>query len=360
MIDGQATFFDGRTARVHKVSISLAGADLRVVGEHLNSPVAWSVDGLTAAARLRDDEPLRLSHVSMPAARLVVPQSQLAEAIRIAAPQLKPESGGSQFVRYGAWFVGCLAVLLAVGYFTMTYAPQQFAGLVPRSWSLRFGENLEKSLVETAKRCSSSESDRALSAIAAALAEGNPDMPAVRIRVYDMPLVNAFTLTGGLVVLTRGLIDKADRPEEVAGVLAHEIGHAALLHPEAQLIRVTGLQLLLSVVSGGSANSNTAGLAGLAAILRSSRDAEREADAYAIAMLTAARIDPLGFKSFFEKVSADRPAIANQTLSAIGNIFATHPGVAERMNAIQPLPAGVAARPVMSDAQWQALRKICN
>jgi beta-barrel assembly-enhancing protease len=163
-----------------------------------------------------------------------------------------------------------------------------------------------------------------------------------------------------LVVLTRGLIDKADRPEEVAGVLAHEIGHAALLHPEAQLIRVTGLQLLLSVVSGGSANSNTAGLAGLAAILRSSREAEREADAYAVAMLTAARIDPLGFKSFFEKVSADRPKIANQTISAIGNIFATHPGVAERMDAIQPLPGGVAPQSIMSDAQWQALRKICG
>ncbi len=351
-------FFDGKTARDHQVDIRLASSHL-VIANDSGIDLQWSLADLEAIEPFRLGQMLRLTHLSAPGARLNVAERFLAERIVAAAPQLKPVGAGKTFIKYTAWFLGCLALLAGILHFALTYAPQQFAGLIPASWGRQVGDGLEKSLAAGAKLCSQRAGEQALAAMTAALSEGNPDLPPIRIRVYDMPLVNAFTLPGGAIVMTSGLINKADRPEEVSGVLAHEMGHAHHLHPEAQLIRVTGLQLLLSVVSGGTASSSTANLAGLAAILRSSRDAEREADAYALSMMERARIDPLGFKTFFEKILGERPGTGNETASALGNVFATHPGTKDRIALIKPLPAGVQPKSVMSDAQWQDLRKIC-
>jgi beta-barrel assembly-enhancing protease len=352
-------FFDGKTARDHQVTIIVSADHLAISNENGIS-LQWRTGNLGSVEPYRLGQMLRLTHPSAPGARLNIAERFLAERIVAAAPQLKPGSAGKSLFKYGAWFVGCLSLLAGILHFALTYAPQQFAGLIPARWSRQVGDGLEKSLAEGAKLCTQAAGERALTVMTAALAEGNPDLPPIRIRVYDMPLVNAFTLPGGGIVLTSGLIKKADRPEEVAGVLAHEMGHAHHLHPEAQLIRVTGLQLLLSVVSGGTANSSTANLAGLAAILRSSRDAERDADAYALSMMERARIDPLGFKAFFEKMAAEIPQIENKTVLALGNVFSTHPGTKDRIARIKPLPAGIQAKPILSDIQWQDLRKICS
>ena len=125
-------------------------------------------------------------------------------------------------------------------------------------------------------------------------------------------------------------------------------------------MRVAGLQVLLSVATGTSGGTNTSSIAGLAAILRSSRDAEREADAYAVAMLGAAHIDPLGLKRFFEKVMAEEGKSSGGALSKLGSVFSTHPGTAERVDLIKPLPSGVQLRSPLSEAQWKDLKAICG
>jgi beta-barrel assembly-enhancing protease len=144
----------------------------------------------------------------------------------------------------------------------------------------------------------------------------------------------------------------------VAGVLAHEIGHVGHKHPEAQMIRVMGVQVLLSLASGGGDTFGSA--AAMLTILRYSRDAEREADAYARDMLKAAAIDPLGFKAFFESIKKETGELEEGTLGKLTSIISTHPMTDERIAAIEPLPAGVIARAVLNDADWRALRGICG
>jgi beta-barrel assembly-enhancing protease len=356
---GHARYFDGKTAKDHDVTLNLSAAHLSIRNE-ADISEEWPLTELRAIEPYRAGQMLRLMIASQPGARLNVSDGSLAHCIAAAAPQLAAASAEKSVLKVGAWFLGGLAVLAGIAHFALTYAPDHFAGFIPQNFARKMGDGFEKSLVADAKICTTAAGEKALATMAGALAEGNADMPAIRIRVYDMALVNAFTLPGASIVLTRGLLEKADRPEEVAGVLAHEIGHAQHLHPEAQLIRVAGLQLMLSVVSGGTANSSTANIAGLAAILRSSREAEREADAHALSVLNVARIDPMGFKTFFEKMSKDSPDTGGETVSALGNIFSTHPGTADRMALIKPLPAGVQAKPVMTSAQWQDLRKICS
>lgn len=292
--------------------------------------------------------------------RLIIGEQGFIEQLLTQAPHLKGGFNAKRAMSPFFWIGGGLGILAGLIYLTLNFAPQRLAVLLPDEWSKRVGEQMEASLVQKAKVCRTPDGDRAMAAMLANLADGNPDIPPLRVRVYDIPIMNAFALPGGYVVLTRGLLREATEPGEVAGVLAHEVGHVAHHHPEAQMIRIAGMQVLISVATGTSGGNNASSLAGLAAILKSSRDAEREADAYAIAMLSAARVDPMALKLFLEKILKEEGKFSGRVFSNLGTVFSTHPVTTERIAQIKPLPADVAPRVPLSDAQWKDLKAICG
>jgi predicted Zn-dependent protease len=116
------------------------------------------------------------------------------------------------------------------------------------------------------------------------------------------------------MVMSAGLIAKAQSPDEVAGVLAHELGHVALRHPEAAIVRVYGLQAIISIFTAGQGAETISSVAGILALLSYSREAEEEADAYASKVMDRAQIDPKGLRTFFTRcLSAPRWAKRKQT-----------------------------------------------
>jgi Zn-dependent protease with chaperone function len=355
----EAVYFDGETARDNRVVVSLEPNSLHFSGDGVPAQ-NWNLSGLTAIDPPHMGQPLRLSHEGQAGARLSIRNDAFTQELLIAAPHLKGGFHPKRALRLFLWIGGGLSILAGLIYLTLNFAPQRLAVLLPDAWSKRVGAQMEASLVQHAKVCQTPDGDRAIAAMLANLAEGNPDMPPLRVRVYDIPIMNAFALPGGYIVLTRGLLREATDPGEVAGVLAHEVGHVAHHHPEAQMIRIAGMQVLISVATGTSGGNNASSLAGLAAILKSSRDAEREADAYAVAMLSAARIDPTALKHFFEKILKEEGKTSGSAFLNLGTIFSTHPITTERMERIMPLPADVALRPPLSDAQWKDLKAICG
>ena len=139
----------------------------------------------------------------------------------------------------------------------------------------------------------------------AAAASGSPMQ--VRVMLLDWRLVNAFAMPGGQIILTRGLVQTAGSPDEVAGVLAHELGHALELHPETGLVRAMGLAAAAQLIFAGSAGTvSNVGL--VLTQLRYTRIAEREADVHALRMLKGAGISAKGFGDFFERLEGKRPA----------------------------------------------------
>jgi Zn-dependent protease with chaperone function len=354
-----AIFFDGDTARDNRVVVNLETSALLFASDGVPAQ-SWSLSGLTAIDPPHRGHALRLSYDGQPGARLILRDEQFIQQVLIAAPHLKGGFNSARALRLFSWIGGGLAVLAVLVYLTLNFAPQRLAMVLPDAWSQRVGEQMEASLVQSAKVCQSPGGVKAIAAMLAMLAEGNPDMPPLRVRVYDIPIVNAFALPGGHIVLTRGLLREASEPGEVAGVLAHEIGHVAHHHPEAQMVRIAGMQVLISVATGTSGGTNASSLAGLAAILKSSRDAEREADAYAVETLSAARIDPMGLKHFFEKILKEEGKFSNGALTRLGTVFSTHPVTTERIDLIKPLPATIPLRHPLTEAQWQDLKAICG
>lgn len=354
---GEAVYFDGEVAADRAVSIAIEGTHLRISDGNVPEQI-WPAKLLAAVHAHEPGRPLRLSHGSFPGKRLVVSDPQLIAAIVGLAPQLLGKPSPRHLLRGAAWVCGAIAAVAVAGYLVVQAAPRTVAQIVPAVWMDRIGQQLERSLAEGASRCDSQMTLRALSAMATRLTEGDSDLPPLSITIYDLPMVNAFAMPGGRIVLSRALITAAESPVEVAGVLAHEIGHVVRQHPEAQIIRAVGIQVLIAAVTGGG--GDTLGtIAGLATILRYSREAESEADAYAVELMHRAAIDPEGLKSFFTRLLKDEK-LSPDAFGNIGSVLSTHPGTEERIASIQPLPEGVTARPVLSAEEWQALRNTCG
>ena len=352
-----ARFFDGEIAMDHEVRADLE-ADALVFGSGDVAERRWPYGGLIAVDAPRPGLPFRLTHERARGTRFVIADQAAIAALVVRAPHLRGGINARKTGRVLGIAVGSIAAIALVAWLALTAAPRFLASILPESWRQSLGDTVEASFVEGSKTCGTAEGKAALDAFVSRLKQGNPDLPVFSLRVFDFGMVNAFALPGGRVVLSRQLIDAAESAEEVAGVLAHEIGHVHHRHPEEGMVRGMGLQVLLSLASGGGDTMGS--MASILAVLRYSRDAEREADSYAREALVAGAIDPMGFKHFFETIRQMEGEPENGVFGKLGGILSTHPMTDERITAIQPLPPGVVARPVLTPAQWASLRAICG
>jgi Zn-dependent protease with chaperone function len=356
-----AQYFDGEIAKARTVEVNDDGANLTFSGT--DTPyTSWNIKGLHSIDPPAPGQPFRMTHEDKPGARLIIRDEAFIKTLISRSPHLKGGYSGRDIAHIFGWTVGGLAAVAGIGYLALTFLPDRVAHILPNTWRDRVGKQIEDSMVSNSRICHSTLGDEALATMVGNLAEGSPDMPAIAVRIYDMPILNAFTVPGGHIILTRELIEKADSPEELAGVLAHEIGHVAFFHPEAQLVRLSGMQVLVSIFTGSNGGDLTADVAFMAAILRYSREAEWQADGYARQTLVNASIDPEGLKRFFLKIIQleNGGHSASGPLAKLGGLFNTHPGTEDRIKAIEPLPAGKIAKPALTADQWKALKDICK
>ena len=149
--------------------------------------------------------------------------------------------------------------------------------------------------------------------------------------VPDEPGVNAMALPGGIVLITQGLLALRTRGDlsvdELAAVLAHEVGHIELGHSRRREVQATmsSWATRLGPTPGGLVGRIAMG-AGLSALQkRASRDAEKEADAWAVGMLRAAGYDTGGLATFLRRIAG---------WSRSAGLWSTHPSPEERIEAL--------------------------
>lgn len=131
--------------------------------------------------------------------------------------------------------------------------------------------------------------------------------PAIEVLVVDSPVINAFTVPGGVVCIYTGLMKTLSSPEELAAILAHEMSHAAFRDPLTQLARNVGMATLASVLTGGQGETFAQGLLADLVSLRYGRAAEDRADEFAIALLAKAGIDPASYGSALSRIKGSNP-----------------------------------------------------
>ena len=163
-------------------------------------------------------------------------------------------------------------------------------------------------------------------------------------KVVDTDDVNAFALPGGYLYVNRGLITEAATESELAGVVAHEIGHIVGAHGARQISKQYGMAILLELTLGGRDPSlardiagQFANIGGALALLKYGRDAEREADVFAVEETYSVGIDPEGMATFFEKLLA----LHETEPGGMEVLFSTHPPTDERISSAREQIAGL-------------------
>jgi predicted Zn-dependent protease len=172
----------------------------------------------------------------------------------------------------------------------------------------------------------------------------------ITIEVARGDTVNAFATLGGHVYVFEGLIRQAGSPEELAGVLAHEIEHVRNRHViQGVAVNLFTLAALRVVLPGESDEVQTR-TARLFLSMQFSRRQEAEADRKGLERLRVAQVDAAGFAQFFARA---------QAMAAPPAILSSHPSNESRQ-ALAMRFRGYATVPVLDPTEWAALRAICR
>lgn len=167
------------------------------------------------------------------------------------------------------------------------------------------------------------------------------DLPRIKAHVYEIPVINGLAAPDGRIFITRGFIDRMDKgevaPEEIAGVVAHELGHVAHGHSKRRLIDFAGQNVLRSVliVTLGRilpfVGPWLVNLAIMALAARLSQSDEFEADRFATALLIKSGIGAGAQISLFEKLNR----LSGRRGSTAPAWLLSHPATEKRIEAIR-------------------------
>jgi len=181
--------------------------------------------------------------------------------------------------------------------------------------------------------------------------------------IVDSKEVNAFAVPGGFVYVNRGLIERTQRMDQLAGVLGHEIGHVVMRHSIKQMQQQQGanigvtLACILTRICDNQAGQAAIQVGGTALFAKFSRGDEAEADAEGIKNVVRAGISPNGIPEMFEILIAERQS----NPSAVEGWFATHPLEEDRIAATRAQIAQISPsilRTLSTDSQrYQAFKQ---
>lgn len=235
-----------------------------------------------------------------------------------------------------------LAIMLALA------CVPRFA-LIPEEQEEQIGQQVHEQVVQEMQVLDSPEMVGYLRDLTAELIAGQEQTPEdFEIFLVADPNINAFAVPGGNIYIHSGLVEAAANESELAGVLAHEMGHVIERHGAEQLTRMMGLELLAAVALGqeaGLVEQLVAQVGGTAVMLAYSRSAEREADDIAVEYTYAAGIDPRGLVGFFRLIAAQEP-----DTPGILAWLQTHPLTEDRIKRAQRKIASLPAREVRVDS----------
>ncbi|MDX1563776.1 MAG: M48 family metallopeptidase [Phycisphaeraceae bacterium] len=234
----------------------------------------------------------------------VAKDAELAHRPEVAE-QLKKIRRGT--TRRRAWILGALGavVALVVGLWALKgLMVDVVVDQVPVEWEQQLGDTAFEEIKASGKLINDEKAVALLRQMSEPLVAAIDDARyPFRFHIARDPSINAFALPGGNIVVHTGLLSASERPEEVLGVLGHEIAHVTLRHGIRRVADTLGTRILIGVLLGGT--DIPAGWidAGTGLITLSySREQESEADDVGWDYLVAAGIDPRGLQEFFDKL----------------------------------------------------------
>jgi hypothetical protein len=363
---GRGIFFDGATSARHDVVVELAPSSVRVHGSDGRMLVEWPYDQLETLSS--PDGVLRLGKAGSPAlARLEIKEPQLAAAIDARSVPVDRSGRAERRLRGKVvfWSLAATGSLLLVAVVGVPLIAAKLTPLVPYALERKLGAAVDAQARATldsrhagaAFECGNSEKERAGRAAFDKLMgqiETGAGLPLpLEIMVVRRPESNAITLPGGHIYVFEGLIDEARTPDELAGVVAHEVGHVAHRDGTRTVLEGAGLSLLFGMLLGDFVGGGAVIFAAKAALQTSySRAVEAAADGYGVMLMAKIGGDPRALGTILTRIAG--------TTHPGPKILADHPETRDRVAVIEAMAPSGPTRPLLEQAEWTALKRICS
>jgi predicted Zn-dependent protease len=363
-------FQDGLTARMHRVRVRTVGSLPEIVAMDTESGeilTRWQAGSVYPVYARRDE--MRVGSVNdLVAARIIFRGKDVVAAAQAALPALVEhrmrERSGQQRIAMLATLV--LALVIGAYLYGIPFVADRLVAIVPPEWETDLGDTAERQMAamlsqtgvfEACDPDPASIANRAIAGFAARVIDGIDTPFDLDVTVIRTDVPNAFALPGGKVFFFSGLLDRAETPDEFAGVLAHEIGHVVYRHGIEKVIATAGTGALIGFVLGDLTGiSIAAGIGSTLIDTRFSREAEREADRFA-----ANAASRLGFAASGMPDLLDRAAEDTRFDRALA-FFSTHPLTEDRRAALERMTSYEDSdpRPAFSADEWRAIRMMCG
>lgn len=353
-------YSDGESAAVIAVSVFAGQDGLRIAAPDGSTITEWTWGQVGLVEKVTQGRPIRVFNRSAPGARLTFDHPAILPVLQSMAPNLARAPFGRKQVRTIVLSVGVGVAIVGFLVFGLPLIAKPLAKLAPLAWEERVGDDtvdvVNQMFAGGKESCSGEKGLKALNDLAQRLLAGTETPYRVRVSVANADMVNAFAVPGGRVVLFRGLIDKANSADEVAGVLAHELAHVVYRHPTQGMINSVGWSAILSAFTGGASFSSevVAQVAAHLATSAYSRDLETEADREGVAMLNRTGIGGGGLIKFFELIQE----LEKKGIS-LPKYLSSHPLTGSRIAEIRNL-SKPATTPALTETEWRTVLNICD
>lgn len=352
-----ARYADGRVAVMREVTAEIAADAIRITTA--SETLVWPYTDLRRA----DDDNGRIILRKHPdtGERLQLERDEAAAPLKQAAPELfKAKAFGVEGREVVGSLVAAAASLAAVFLLGVPLMAQPIASVLPNRYRNQISDISWSQVERLTQYCDDSdEASTVLNGLAQRLMTAGhvQQKNDVWVTIVRAGFPNAFTLPDDSIIVTDQLIAMADDPDELAGVLAHEIGHIQHRHVMANVIRNVGAGIFFDVVFGGSGAGQAVAVASVnLASLRYSRGDETEADQSGLDYMEAAHVNPGALARLFERVAETERGSHGST---IPTLLASHPASAARA-ALARARAHPGLPPSLTAEEWRTVRTACG
>lgn len=369
-MDSPGRYFDGQRPVPRSVTVRRLAAGLDIRPEDDGPAIIWPLGEIRLERHGAEAHLHRVLADRDTGERLTLPlaafELMMGSALAALPRGRAGEASNRRILVWSAAAIASLVFLLLVG---LPLFARLAVPLVPWRWETALGRSVEPQVLEFLAENTGSKirfcgrdnpsGQAALDAMVSRLAAGATLRGPLQVDVVDTALVNAFAMPGGRIYLFRPILETAEGPDEVAGVLSHEIGHVVNRDSLRAMIHGGALSLVIGAILGDVTGGSTLAIMGkVLAGQAYSRENEAEADRVSVELMKKAGADPRAINLFFRRISP-----FGRSNRSITDLLAAHPVTEDRIAAVEKLAAeggGQPLRPILDKTEWQALKTICG
>ena len=311
----------------------------------------WYYEKICITDPPHDGIAARLTYADLPHSQLIVPDALFYPL----KPRLPKQPVNYRLI---GMIMSFIILVVVATFWLIPVAAPMIAKTIPTSWERRLSNMAFKQLVDDQQICQDERINQIMADMANKLTK-DQTIPPVKISIVRSGTVNAFALPASHIVIHSQLIANAESPEELAGILAHEMGHVAHHHVMENVVRHLGITGLIDVATGGGGTMVYLTMA----LYNSSysRDKEHEADVFAARLMTMQGYSLDGMVAFFERMNKtdSNPTIGGVDLD-IDSLqwLSTHPADRERIAFFQQYPNAAQQSAIINSAEWEELQAL--